>query len=465
VIRLSFHGAAKQTTGSCYLLECEQARILVDCGMFQGRREIEEDNLAPFGFDPATIDYLLLTHAHLDHCGRIPLLVKRGFRGEIIATAATRELTRLVLVDAAELQEEEHRRRVQRAHRNDAPVPDSLYGVDDAFHAMDYFKRSASYDQELELRTGLQVRFINAGHILGSASIVVSIASGDKPLRVLFSGDLGSPGRPIIRDPTPPPEADFVLLETTYGDRSHRSRSDSVRELYEAINITLARNGNVIIPTFALERTQEILYYLREGIEHGRLPGYMNVFLDSPMAISATEIFRRYPECYDTDMRKRISHTDPFGFPGLHFLHDVSESMALNRIESGAVILAGSGMCTGGRVRHHLKHNLWRERSSVVFVGYAAQGTLARQIIDGAKEVRLFQETVQVRAGIWTINGFSAHADQPVLLEWLRHSGNPETVYLVHGELERGMQVMRDKLDDSGYRWHIPGMHETVKLA
>ncbi|MGH8373551.1 MAG: MBL fold metallo-hydrolase [Gammaproteobacteria bacterium] len=465
MIRLSFHGAAKQMTGSCYLLECDQGRILVDCGMFQGHREIEEENQASFGFEPANIDYLLLTHAHLDHCGRIPLLVKRGFRGEIIATAPTRELARLVLVDAAELQEEEHRRRTEHARRRNAAIPEPLYTIEDAFHAQDYFGRGAHYDQDLELKPGLRARFINAGHILGSASIIVTMENAGKPVSVLFSGDLGSPGRPIINDATLPPHVDFVLIETTYGDRAHRPRPDSVKELYEAINVTLGRNGNVIIPTFALERTQEILYYLREGLENGQLPRYMNVFLDSPMAISATDIFRRYPDCYDSEMRKRIASGDPFAFPGLHFLHDISESMALNRVESGAVILAGSGMCTGGRIRHHLKHNLWREKCGVVFVGYAAQGTLARQIIDGAKEVRVFREPLQVRAEIWTINGFSAHADQPELLAWLKHTGKPRTVYLVHGELEHGMQTMRDKLAAADIHWHIPGMHETVKLG
>lgn len=465
MIRLSFHGAAKQVTGSCYLLECDQGRILVDCGMFQGRREIEEENLEPLGFEPAEVDFLLLTHAHLDHCGRIPVLVKQGFRGEIITTAPTRELARLVLVDSAGLQEEEHRRRAEHAYRRKEPVEAPLYTVEETFHSLEYFGRTAHYDRDIELKPGLQARFINAGHILGSASIIVTVTDKGKPVRILFSGDLGNPGRPIIRDATPPPMVDFALIETTYGDRAHRSRPDSVNELYEAINTTLSRNGNVIIPTFALERAQEILYYLREGKEKGLLPGHMTVFLDSPMAISATEIFRRYPDCYDREMLDSIKGGDPFALPGLHFVREVSESMAINRIESGAVILAGSGMCTGGRVRHHLRHNLWRARSSVVFVGYAAEGTLARQIIDGARDITLFGESVPVRAGVWTINGFSAHADQPVLLDWLMHCGKSETVFLVHGELEHGMLAMRDKLGDTGIRWHIPGMHERVKLT
>lgn len=465
MIRLTFHGAAKQTTGSCYLLECDQLRILVDCGLYQGRREINEENMEPFGFDPAEVDYLLLTHAHLDHCGRIPLLVKRGFRGEIITTAPTRELARLVLADAAGLQEEEYRRRARQAYRRGLTMTEPLYTVEDAFHAFDYFGRTAAYDTDIELGPGVHARFTDAGHILGSASIFMTVNDNGKPVRILFSGDLGNPGQPIIRNTTPPQKADYVLIETTYGDRRHRSLPDSIKELYEAINATLDRNGNVIIPTFALERSQEILYYLREGIESKQLPNYINVFLDSPMAISATDIFRRYPDYYDESMRKRLSTEDPFDFPGLHYIHEVSESMAVNRIESGAIILAGSGMCTGGRVRHHLKHNLWRQRAGIVFVGYAAQGTLARQIIDGAREVQLFQESIPVRAGIWTINGFSAHADQPVLLDWLRHCGKPETVFLVHGELEHGMQAMRDLLVAQGTHWHIPGMHETVKLA
>ncbi|MFZ1622846.1 MBL fold metallo-hydrolase RNA specificity domain-containing protein, partial [Dokdonella sp.] len=261
----------------------------------------------------------------------------------------------------------------------------------------------------------------------------------------------------------PAATADYVVMESTYGDRPHRSVPDSVEELYQAIRETYARRGNAIIPTFALERTQEILYYLHQGIRNGLLPTNLRVFLDSPMAISATEIFRRHPECFDLDFIAELEHGDPFDMPGLHFTRETSESMAINSIESGAVILAGSGMCNGGRVRHHLKHNLWRERSSVVFVGYAAEGTLARRIVDGASTVQIFNNDIPVRAQVWTINGFSAHADQPALLDWLG-AAQRRRIFVVHGEYERGMRKFQEVLEARGYDCHLPGMGESIKI-
>jgi metallo-beta-lactamase family protein len=434
-MRLSFHGADRGVTGSCHMLEAAGKRLLVDCGLYQGSRELDEENADPFGFDPAAVDILLLTHAHLDHCGRIPLLVKRGFAGEIIATAATRELARLVLLDAAHLQEEDARRQASRSARSGTRrngVP--LYSMLDALTALDRFGRVANYDQAIPLAAGLEVTYRDAGHILGSAFLQVDAREAGAECRVLFSGDLGSSGRPLLRDPETPHKADAVVMETTYGDRNHRSLDDSVEELYAAISGTLERGGNVIIPTFALERAQEVLFYLASGVEKGRLRKNLRVFLDSPMAISATEIFRRHPECYDAEQAARFrAGSDPFALPGLSFVHDAAESMALNRLTGGAVIMAGSGMCTGGRVRHHLKHNLWRREASVVFVGYAAQGTLAREIIDGAERVRVFGEDIAVQARVYTINGFSAHAGQAELLAW--HAAiAPSRTFLVHGE-------------------------------
>jgi metallo-beta-lactamase family protein len=434
-MKLSFHGADRSVTGSCHLLEAAGKRVLIDCGMYQGGRELDEENAEAFGFDPAGIDFVLLTHAHLDHCGRLPLLVKRGFRGEIVTTAATRELTRIVLLDAAHLQEEDAARRARRhARRGQAPSPEPLYGVLDALNSTDRFGRAASYGQKLSLAPGIEVTFYDAGHILGSASLFIEVTERGATRRIVFSGDLGNAGRPLLRDPVAPPRADAVVMETTYGDRLHKPIGPSVEELYGAIEATFRRGGNVIIPTFALERAQEILYYLREGVDRGRLGDSLQVFLDSPMAISATEIFRRHPECFDAAAAARFdAGHDPFALPGLHFCRETAESMQLNRIVGGAVILAGSGMATGGRVRHHLRHNLWREQSSVVFVGFAAKGTLARRIIDGAKSVSLFGEDVPVRAGIHTINGFSAHADRDELLAWHRRI-QPDVTFLVHGE-------------------------------
>ena len=465
MIRLSSHGAAKQVTGSCHLVDTGRARVLVDCGLFQGGRELAEENAAAFGFDPAAIDALLLTHAHLDHCGRIPLLVRRGFRGRILCTAPTRELARLVLADAAGLQEEDARRAQRHAHRRgEVPTP-PLYTLADAFHAMDYFDAAAAYGGRIAVAEGVHATFMNAGHILGSASVFLELEDGGQAHTVYFSGDIGNPGRPLLDDPQPPPAApDHVVMETTYGDRDHRDYAASVDELVAAVASARARGGNVVIPTFALERAQEVLYALALGIARGALPAHLPVFLDSPMAISATALFARYPQALRADFRHPLHGGDPFDLPGLRMTRETAESTALNAIRGGAVIMAGSGMASGGRVRHHLRHNLWREDAAVVFVGYAAQGTLARQIIDGAARVRLFDQDIPVRARIHTINGFSAHAGRGELLAWLQRCGTPRRVFLVHGDPDRGMQAFGRLLEAHGVPWQIPGMGEPILL-
>jgi len=438
-MHLSFHGAARNVTGSCHLVEAAGKRILIDCGLYQGGRELHEENSEPFGFEPEAIDYLLLTHAHLDHCGRIPLLVKRGFTGEIICTAATRELARLVLLDAAHIQEEEahYRARKEARHGDHGGEERPLYTILDALSCLDNFGRIVRYGTEVELAPGIRATFLDAGHILGSASILLDVDEEGSRHRICFSGDLGNADRPLLRDPTPPAVAETVVMETTYGDRCHKPLEPSVEELWQAITDTFERGGNVIIPTFALERAQELLYYLRQGVEERRLPHTLQLYLNSPMAISATEIFRRHPDGYNEATRTLFAnHDDPFDLPGLHFTRDMNESIALNQIRGGAVILAGSGMCTGGRIRHHLKHNLWRRESTILFVGYAARGTLARRIIDGAKKVKIFGEEIPVRATIDTINGFSAHADRDELLAWRHQIHGVARTFLVHGDEE-----------------------------
>lgn len=438
-MELSFHGADRDVTGSCHLLECGGKRLLVDCGMFQGGRELQEENAAELGFDATGIDFMLLTHAHLDHCGRLPLLVKRGFRGEIIATAATRELAQIVMLDAAHMSEEDAQWRTRNA-RDGKPVA-PLYTQDDVAAAMRLFGRVAAYGAEIELAPGLRISFHDAGHILGSAHVLVQVSESGRARRVLFSGDIGGAGRPIIRDPDPP-AADIVLMESTYGDRNHRSPAESVTELVRVIATTIQRGGNVVIPTFALERAQEILYSLRAAIASGALPAQLPVYLDSPMAVSATAIYRAHPECYDAEAAALIaSGADLFGFPGLHLVRATTESISINRIAGGAVIMAGSGMCTGGRIRHHLVNNLPRPDASIVFVGFASQGTPARRIIDGARSIPLFGEEVPVRAQVHTINGFSAHADQAELLRWHARAGGAERTLLVHGE-QRSMNAL-----------------------
>jgi metallo-beta-lactamase family protein len=300
-MKIAFHGADRGVTGSCHLVSCAGKQILIDCGMYQGGRELDEENSEPFGFDAKQIDFVLLTHAHLDHCGRLPLLAKRGFRGEIITTSATRELARLVMVDSAHLQEEEveHRRHRSAHHRKHQHAAAPLYSIVDAFLALDYFGRVAAYGKPVQLAPGIRVTFIDAGHILGSACLYLELEEDGRQRSVLFSGDLGNSGRPLLRSPARPPKADVVVMETTYGDRLHKPFQPSVEELYQTITDTFKRGGNVIIPTFALERAQELLYFLHEGVEKNLLPRSTQVFLDSPMAISATEIFERHPECYE----------------------------------------------------------------------------------------------------------------------------------------------------------------------
>jgi metallo-beta-lactamase family protein len=462
-VRLSFHGADREVTGSCHMIEWGDRRILVDCGFRQGAQELEEENAQPFGFDPAAVDFLLLTHAHLDHCGRLPLLVKQGFQGEVIATAATRELTRIIILDAAHLQEEAERQSRPAGYRERTGAARApLYSVREALRGLERFGRNAEYDTPLELAPGLRATFLDAGHILGSASILLEGAESGGRRRILFSGDLGNVGRPLLRPPIPPPRADAVILEATYGNRLHRPYQESVEELFTAISNTLGRGGNVLIPTFALERAQELLYAINQGIEASRLPPTIQAFLDSPLAIAATEVFTQYPACYEPDIARVFSQgRDPFSFPGLHIARDVADSIAIGRITGGAVILAGSGMCTGGRIRHHLKRNLWRREASIIFVGYAARGTTARRIIDGAATVRLLGEEVPVRASIHTINGFSAHADQRDLVAWHDRIREKSTTFLVHGE-EEVMRQLAPHLHDT--RVEMPTLHQSFEL-
>ena len=461
-MKVSFHGAAQDVTGSCHLVETENHRILVDCGLFQGGGELHDDNAVPFGFDAASIDAVLLTHAHLDHCGRLPLLVKRGFKGEIIATEATGELAQLVLMDSAKLQEEDSQWRQSHAGRDGAPPPGPpLYTVDDATKTMSRFARPAQYGQTFDVRPGIRATYYNAGHILGSASILVEAAEKSASHRVLFSGDIGSPSHPLLRPPETPSTADMVVMETTYGDRLHSPFAQSLKQLYAAINGALQRGGNVVIPTFALERAQELLFFLRQGVADNQLPPSIQVYLDSPMAISATGIFERHRDDFSPIVTALFDKgVDPFALPGLKFTRDSAASIAINQIKSGAVIMAGSGMAAGGRIRHHLIHNLPRSESTIIFVGYAANGTLGRRLMDGAKHVRILGKQVAVHAAIQTISGFSAHADQAELLAWQARIAGVQKIALVHGELG-SMQAFAAKL---GGKAVIPKRNDEIAL-
>jgi metallo-beta-lactamase family protein len=460
-LKLSFHGADRDVTGSCHLVECAGRRFLIDCGLYQGSREIAEENAGDFGFDPAGVDVVLLTHAHLDHCGRLPLLTKRGFGGEIIATGATRELARLVMLDAAHMQDEAG----SNAHRPrpgaDNKPAEPLYTVADALKCLESFKRSARYGEPIDLAPGARATFVDAGHILGSASILLELTEAGRTLRLLLSGDLGNGTDPLLLTPAPPPRADVAVIETTYGDRLHKPMDASIDELYGTVADTLGRGGNVIIPTFALERAQELLFLLNQGIEKNRLKPSMPVFLDSPMAISATEIFAHHLDYLRPDAARLFREgRDPLALPGLHFVRGRADSVALNSFRGGAIIMAGSGMATGGRVVHHLMHNISRAECSVIFVGYAAEGTLARQIIDGQNPVRILGEDIPVKAGIHTINGFSAHADQAGLLKWHEQTGAART-FLTHGEQD-AMQAFASQLGKT--QVDMPALNQSFDL-
>jgi metallo-beta-lactamase family protein len=434
---------------------------LIDCGLYQGSHEIAEENAGDFGFDPASVDFVLLTHAHLDHCGRLPLLSKRGFRGEIIATTPTHELARLVMLDVAHLQEEAVSNSHRLRHRSGNKPGEPLFTLADTIKSLESFKRSVRYGEPTDLAQGVRATFVDAGHILGSASILLELMEAGRMLRLLFSGDLGKAAGPLLLRPPPPPPADVVVIETTYGDRLHKPMDASIDELYRTISDTLRRGGNVIIPTFALERAQELLFVLNQGIEKSRLTPSIQVFLDSPMAISATEIFARHAEYLQPEAARLFREgRDPLSLPGLHFTRERVESVALNNIRGGAIIMAGAGMATGGRVRHHLKHNISREECSVIFVGFAAEGTLARQIIDGQNPVHILGDDIPVRARIHTINGFSAHADQAELLRWHAHTGAART-FLTHGE-EDAMQVFASRLGKTQVQ--MPTLNQSFDL-
>jgi metallo-beta-lactamase family protein len=456
-MKVSFHGAAQNVTGSCHLVEIDQRRILIDCGLFQGSGELRGDNALPFGFDAQAIDFVLLTHAHLDHCGRLALLTKRGFKGEVIATEATFELARLVISDAARLQEEDAERRGTHSEVG-AASGEPLYSTKDAMDCIARFGRTVSYGQVVDVCPGVRATFYNAGHILGSASILVE---GDGKT-ALFSGDIGSPSHPLLRPPQVPASADLVVMETTYGDGEHQPFAQSLEQFYTVINTALARGGNVVIPVFALERAQELLFFLRQGMAENRLPSAVQVYLDSPMAVSATQIFERHRDDFTPAVTALFDKgVDPFAPPGLHFIREKADSIAVNNAK-GAIIMAGSGMCTGGRILYHLSHNLPRKEASVLFVGYAADGTLGRRIMDGAKEVQIQGKRVEVRAEIHSISGFSAHADQKELLAWQDRITGKEMIALVHGELG-SMKAFAAKLPAG--KVLIPKLNDEVTLG
>jgi metallo-beta-lactamase family protein len=451
-MELHFYGAARTVTGSCFLIE-DDAKVLVDIGMFQGG--VEKRNYRSFPFDPSDVDALILTHAHLDHVGLLPKLVKKGFNGVIYSTKATKEIAKHMLYDSAKIQEEEAYTRTKKNLRKGLPPVVPLYTEDDVKECFRLKWVELSYGRD-ESVGDVSFRFGEAGHVLGSAFVELE---SDK--RIVFSGDLGEPERLIIRNPEFPDRADFLVVESTYGDRYHRSVEESIEELRQAIVDTFERGGNVLIPSFALERTQELLYVLHMLYKRGQLPE-CQVFLDSPLAIDITKIFLSHPELYNDETAKEAKESNPFWVPGLQFTKSVEESREINEVKSGAIIIAGSGMCSGGRIKHHLKHNLWRKECSVVFVGYQVKGTLGRRIVDGAKSVRIYGEEIAVRAKIYTINGFSAHAGRDFLLKWSAKS-DARKVFVVHGEFDKS-QKLAEGLKKMGFECIIPEWRQKVAL-
>jgi metallo-beta-lactamase family protein len=469
-MKLTFIGAAQEVTGSCFLIEAEGVRFVVDCGMFQGGREARERNLHAWSFDPAQIDFVLLTHAHIDHSGLLPRLSAMGFGGPIFTTAATADLLTVMLLDSAFIQETEwsraERKSRQAAKRSRRGVMPPLYTVAQAEACLEQLQ-GVAYDEDVQPHPAVRCRFRDAGHILGSAIIEVWVTEGRKTTKLVFSGDLGQPGRPIVRDPSVIDAADVLVVESTYGNRLHRPLKETRDELVAVIEDTLRRrHGNIIIPAFALGRTQELLYLLIDLCRQRRLPR-LQVFVDSPMAHKTTEITWKHSEFLDDETRAllslRKSHPE---WLDLHFTQSVDESIALNRIKSGAIIISASGMCDAGRIKHHLRHHLGRAECAIVIIGYQATGTLGRRLVDGDKRVRIFGEEIAVRAGIHTIGGLSAHGDQAALLGWLRgFERAPARTFVVHGEAETACGFAAKVSADLGWRAEAPAAGTRVDLS
>ncbi|MEX6501108.1 MBL fold metallo-hydrolase RNA specificity domain-containing protein [Pseudomonas zhanjiangensis] len=464
---LSFLGAIQQVTGSCYLVESRDgAKVLLECGMRQGRREDEEGNRGAFAFDPLSLDAVVVSHAHIDHTGLLPKLVSAGYRGPVFATNATCELMELMLLDAANIQEKDTEwENKWRARLGKAPI-DPLYTTEDAEQTLKQ-RRPQKYDQPCEVAPGVQVTFHDAGHILGSAIVEMQVQDHHLTRRLVFSGDLGNSCSPLMRKATTLDQADVILMESTYGDRDHRSSSETIEELAEILQQAHRDGGNVLIPAFAVGRTQDLIYHLGRFYQEGRLP-QQAVFLDSPMAIRANAIYSHFPHLFNaadqaTIAANHIKRIEDW-LPVLRCTPTPEESMAINRIKSGAVIIAGSGMCTGGRIAHHFKHNLWRSDCHVVFPGFQARGTPGRAIVEGASTVKMLHQRIAVKAQVHTLGGFSAHAGQSQLLDWVSHFDHHPELYLVHGELEKMQilqQVLRERLN-----WiaNIPEPGEQIAL-
>ena len=440
-MKIKFCGASMDVTGSCHLITTDAHKILLDCGQFQGGKAMEALNYEPFPFDAEEIECVLLSHAHIDHCGRLPLLVKRGFKGQIYCTDATADLLQVMLKDSAHIHEKDAEWQTRKNARTGKPPVEPLYTMKDAENALKMVK-PVLYDQLVEINEQMRIVFNDAGHILGSAITELWVDEGETTSKIVFSGDLGVEDRPILRNPKKIKKADYVICESTYGNRLHPANSTSIDELIEITLKTVKRGGSVIIPSFAVGRTQELIYqfnmFYEQHKEYQEALENVNVYIDSPMATTATEVFKKNAQVFDEETKAFIlSGDNPLDFKNLKFTRNTADSQMLNADHSAKVIISASGMCEAGRIRHHLKHTLWDARNSIVFVGYQAEGTLGRSLVQGAKEVKLFGEPVSVNAEIYNLEGFSGHADQAGLIDWLSgFQTAPKQVFLVHGEYQ-----------------------------
>ncbi len=465
-MKLTFLGANHCVTGSRYCLEVAGTRVMIDCGMVQERQHAAR-NWEPSPIRASSIKALLLTHIHIDHSGLIPKFVREGFAGPVIATRPTVDLADIVLRDSAHIQEEDaayKKRRHRREGRQGKHPEEPLYTMPDVERALPLFQ-GVDYDQTIPVADGIDVTFRDAGHILGSAMLELLVKAGDKQRRIIFSGDIGQRGKPLIRDPSVFEQADYVIMESTYGDRLHDKSGDVETQLCDVINATLERGGNVVIPTFAIERAQELMYYIGRLVYAKRIPP-IPIFLDSPMAVDVTEIFRQHCQYLDSDTQQLIlSKEPPLRYSGLQMVHDVAQSKAINHLKNPCIIMSPAGMCTAGRIKHHLRNNIGRHESTILFVGFQARGTLGRQILEGNQDVRIHGEMRRVKAQVAHINGLSGHADQAGLLDWLSHlQSPPRHIFLAHGE-EPASECLSGLIQERwGWPVSIPEYESAVEL-